>query len=267
MIFKVLFQPKPFYDSVENCDKEMKCNGGITKDQIFRSLRESNLFNNQISKRVQLTQEKEFLVGIFRSSHIQSLYKQSEELSPSCAEHDSVVGLKADCLRIIPAVVYLNQEPDPREGLCCTTWLEFCWDPSIGRDLTARSGLAERLESRIKCALSKFADKAKLCSAVDMSKETDAIQRDLNKVQNWTHLNLMRFNKTKCRVSPYQSRLRDEQMESSPAKKDLGVLGKEAGHALAMCTGSPDTTRVLGCIQSSVGSRGGRGFCPSALLW
>jgi len=86
------------------------------------------------------------------------------------------------------------------------------------------------VNSRIECTLSQLANDTNLCGAVNTVEGRDAIQRNLDRLERWAHVNLVKFTKAKCKIlhlsqgSPkHKHRLGREWIESSPEEKGLGV--------------------------------------------
>jgi len=115
----------------------------------------------------------------------------------------------------------------------------FWWAPGI---YPGQTKTVSEMDSGIECILSKFANDTTLCGAVNTLEGRDAIQRDLDRLARWAHVNLMKFNKAKCKVlhmswsnPKHKYRPGGELIETSPEEKDLGVLLHEKPNVTQQC--------------------------------
>ena len=123
------------------------------------------------------------------------------------------------------------------------------------------------LSSSSECTLTKSADDIKLEGVADAPEGFAAIQRNLNRLVKWTDRNLMKLNNGKCKVLPlernnpiHQYMLRTNQLESSFAEKDLGVLMDIKLHVIqqcnsAECPAAMKASYLLGCIRNCIASK------------
>ncbi|GAB0185460.1 mitochondrial enolase superfamily member 1 [Grus japonensis] len=119
------------------------------------------------------------------------------------------------------------------------------------------------LDVGLEGVVSNFADDTKLGGAVDSVEGGEALQRDLDRLENWAITNSMRFKKGKCRIlhlgrgNPgYTYRLGNETLETSHAERDLGVLvDSKLNMSQQRAQAARKANHILGCIKHGIASR------------
>ena len=85
------------------------------------------------------------------------------------------------------------------------------------------------IDSGIEYTISRFANNTKLSGTLDKLEGRDAIQRDLDRLERWACVNLMKFNEAKCKVlhlgrgnAKHKYRLAENGLRAGPPRRTLG---------------------------------------------
>ena len=119
------------------------------------------------------------------------------------------------------------------------------------------------LDEGMEFSFSKFADDTKLGGLDDTSEGCVTIHQDLDRLESWAGRNLMRFNKSKCRVlhlrrnnHGHQYRLGNDLLEWSFADKDLGVpVDNRLAMSQQCALVAKKANGILECIRKSMANR------------
>uniref|UniRef100_A0A8C4Y200 Macro domain-containing protein n=1 Tax=Gopherus evgoodei TaxID=1825980 RepID=A0A8C4Y200_9SAUR len=119
------------------------------------------------------------------------------------------------------------------------------------------------LDNGIDSTLTKFADDTKLGGVASALEDRIKIQNDPDKLEKWSEVNRMKFNKDKCKVlhlarnnQLYTYKMGNDCLGRSTAERDLGII---VDHKLNMNQQSNTVAKkaniILGCISRSVVSK------------